>query len=418
MHVLMVHQAFVAINEPGGTRHHEMAQHLVAQGHRVTVLAGQVSYLTGERLPNQGWLSHEIDETGVEILRCYTAPGWHRSFMRRMLSFFSFMGSSLIAGLGVADVDVVWGTSPPIFQAATAWALARVKRARCLLEVRDLWPEFAIAVGVLRNPLLIKLSRWLEAFLYRHADQIVANSPGYLEHIRGRGGARVEVVTNGVDASMFYPEGDGRGFKKRHGIASGFIVLYAGAHGLSNDLGTLLEAASELKECRDCLIVLVGDGKEKINLKARAVAMDLKNVRFLPPIAKAEMPEALAAASACYASLLPLDVYKTTYPNKVFDYMAAGRPIVLAIDGVIRDVVEGSGAGIFVPPGNSRAVARAIMQLHDNPQAAHTMGLAGRQAAEAYFSRQAAAAKMAGILAGLLGEEAARHLDGEQVTGA
>jgi glycosyltransferase involved in cell wall biosynthesis len=410
MHILLVHQAFAAMNEPGGTRHHELARYLAAQGHRVTVLAGQVSYLTGERLPGQGWLGRQADEAGIEILRCYTAPGWHRSFVRRMLSFFSFMGSSLIVGMSVPEVDVVWGTSPPIFQAVTAWALARFKRARYLLEVRDLWPEFAVAVGVLRNPLLIRLSRWLEGFLYRQADQIVANSPGYVELIQRGGGASVEVVTNGVDASMFHPEAHGRAFKARHGLSSRFIVLYAGAHGLSNDLGTLLDAAARLGECRDCLIVLLGDGKDKASLKARAEALNLKNVRFLPAIPKDEMPEALAAANVCYASLLPLPVYKTTYPNKVFDYMAAGRPIVLAIDGVIRDVVEGSGAGIYVPPGDSQAVAQAIMTLHDDPQAAGAMGHAGRQAVEAFFGRQAAAVKMVGILAGMVDRGAGEGL--------
>ena len=166
MHILLVHQAFAAVDEPGATRHYELASHLAAQGHQVTILAGQVSYLSGSRIAG-GWVQREQPSPGLAILRCYTASGWHQSFARRVVSFFSFMGSSLVIGLGVDYVDLVWGTSPPIFQGISAWALARAKRVPFVFEVRDLWPSFAVAAGVLKNRLLIGLSRRLERFLYR-----------------------------------------------------------------------------------------------------------------------------------------------------------------------------------------------------------------------------------------------------------
>ncbi len=157
MHILLIHQAFAELGEPGGTRHHELARQLVTDGHQVTVIAGQVSYLTGERI-EKGWLQKKVDDAGVTIWRCYTYPSWHRSFAHRVLSFLSFTLSSFLSGLQVKNIDIVWGTSPPIFQVVTAWLLARLKGARFLFEVRDLWPYFAVAVGVLRNPLLIRLS--------------------------------------------------------------------------------------------------------------------------------------------------------------------------------------------------------------------------------------------------------------------
>ena len=397
MHILLVHQAFATLSEPGGTRHHELARHLVTLGHRVTVLAGQVSYLTGQRTVS-GWVQREVDDLGVVIWRCYTYPAWHRSFIHRMLSFFSFMVSSLVNGIRVREVDLVWGTSPPIFQGITAWLLARLKRARFLFEVRDLWPHFAVAVGVLRQPLLIRLSEWLERFLYRKADHVVVNSPGYVEHVQMRGARAVDLVPNGVDVSMFDPQADGAAFRQAHGLEGKFIVLYAGAHGMSNDLEVVLRAAERLSERPEVVFVFVGDGKEKPNLIARSETMALPNVLFLPPVAKVGMPEVLAAADACIAILKPVEAYKTTYPNKVFDYMAAGRAVVLAVDGVIREVVEDAGAGVFVPPGDPEALAAAIHRLVENPERGKHMGLAGRTYVTQHFNRPELAGKMARVM--------------------
>ncbi|PKN91214.1 MAG: glycosyltransferase WbuB, partial [Chloroflexi bacterium HGW-Chloroflexi-7] len=140
MHILLIHQAFAAINEPGGTRHHEIARYLVKQGHQVTIITSPVSYLTGQNTEiKTRWVTRENSETGITILRAYTYAALHRSFFHRVLSFFSFMFSSFFIGLGVKNVSVIWGTTPPIFQGWTAWLLARLKGVPFLFEVRDLW---------------------------------------------------------------------------------------------------------------------------------------------------------------------------------------------------------------------------------------------------------------------------------------
>lgn len=400
MHILIIHQAFASLDEPGGTRHHEFARLLSAHGHQVTVIASPVSYITGAPLhlsPFSGKTGREKEGGQVRVLRASVYSAHHKSFAHRVLAFISFMASSFWLGLGVREVDLVWGTSPPIFQGVTAWALARLKGARFLFEVRDLWPQFAIAVGVLTNPLLIRASEWLERFLYRHADRVMVNSPGFDEHVRVRGAKRVELIPNGSDPSMFDPVDEGAPFRTRHLLAGKFVALYAGAHGMSNDLGVVLEAAKML-EGTGIQIVLLGDGKEKANLQAQAGKMGLTNVTFVPPVPKSEMPGALAAADACIAILKPLDEYKTTYPNKVFDYMAAGRPVALAIDGVIREVVEAAGCGIFVQPGDPSALAEAIQRLAADKKKARKMGLNGRAYLEKHFSRAAIGEKLLRLL--------------------
>ncbi len=391
MHILLIHQAFTSIDEAGGTRHYELAHALAEQGHQVTIIASPISYLTGKATPGQPKI---VYEHGITIYRTYTYPALHRSFFHRIISFISFMNSSFFQAIRIRKVDVVWGTSPPIFQGITAWLIARLKRAPFVFEVRDLWPSFAIAIGILKNKFIIHLSEGLEKFLYRHADALVVNSPGYIKHVRQRGAKSVFLVPNSVDITMFPANENGAEFRARYSWENKFLVFYTGAHGISNDLPVLIEAAEKLKTRTDIHFVLMGDGKEKPALVALAQLKSLQNITFLPPIDKKEIGHAMSAANCCVAILKPIEMYKTTYPNKVFDYMAAGKAVVLAIDGVIRQLIEDAQCGIFVPPGDSTAIAQAILTLYHDPQRCKDMGKRGRVYVEKHFSRRQSAQKL------------------------
>mgnify|MGYP001007740416 CR=1 FL=1 len=317
MHILIVHQAFAALDEAGGTRHVEMARYLVARGHQVTIISSPVSYLTGKsRQQKTAWVDRSTPEPGITILRTYTYAALHKSFVHRVFSFLSFMFSSFLVGLGVRHVDLVWGTSPPIFQGATAWLLAGLKGVPFLFEIRDLWPAFAIAVGVLKNPLLIRLSLWLEKFLYRRADRVMVNSPGYVQHVTQRGARWVELVPNGVDPEMFPAAAGPNPFRQANHLDGRFVVLYAGAHGLSNDLEIVLQSADLLRDQPHILFALVGDGKEKAALQTYAREHQLSNVAFFPPVPKTEMASVLAAADACLAILKPSNCTKPPTPTR------------------------------------------------------------------------------------------------------
>jgi lipopolysaccharide/colanic/teichoic acid biosynthesis glycosyltransferase/glycosyltransferase involved in cell wall biosynthesis len=401
MHVLLIHQAFTSSEEAGGTRHLELARHLVHAGYQVTVLASQTSYLTGDPASaERGFVVRETLEAGLSVWRCYAHQPLHRSFFHRLIAYWTFALASFVAGMTVPAVDVVWGTSPPIFQSMTALLLARMRGVPFLFEVRDLWPDFAIGLGVLRHPAVVAVSRWLEHLLYRWSDQVVINSPGFASHLRaaGVGDDRLSLVPNGVDVARFCPDSRGTDLREEWGLADRFVVLYAGAHGLANDLETLLRAAELLQDDRTIAVVFIGDGKEKPRLTGLAAEMKLSNVHFLPAQPKARMPEVLAAADVCVATLKPIPMFATTYPNKVFDYMAAGRPTVLAIDGVIRQVVEAAGAGVFVPPGNAAALAGAVRALRSEPADGFAMGEAGRAYVSKHFDRGAQGEQLRGVL--------------------
>lgn len=405
MHILLIHQAFASPDEPGGTRHYELARHCVEQGHRFTIVASTVSYLSGHVVAPGRALITEQDLNGVRVLRAYTYPLLHRSYVWRVVSFFIFMVTSALAALRAGPVDLVMGTSPPIFQAVSAWLVAALRRSSFLLEIRDLWPEFAIDIGVLSHPLLIALSRWLERFLYNRATHLLVNSPAYQDYLVGKGIpiSKISLIPNGVDLHMFDPSACGKGLRQRWGLDGKFIVTYAGALGLANDIPTILRAADRLRGQPLVHFLLVGDGKERPSLEALARQLDLPNVTFAGSLPKSEMPAVLAASDACVATLKDIPMFRTTYPNKVFDYMAAGRPTILAIDGVIRQVIEAAGGGVFVPPGDDAALADAALALSRDRQSAQKMGRAARAYVSEHFDRRQQARQFVELVQRLTG---------------
>ncbi|MBX7234800.1 MAG: glycosyltransferase family 4 protein [Caldilineales bacterium] len=412
MRVLLIHQAFVGPGEAGGTRHYELARHCADEhGIRFTVVASPVSYLSGQTSGRAG----VEDYDGVRVLRAYTPATLHRSFVWRIIAFLNFMITSGWLALRSGPADVVMGTTPPIFQAVSAWATAAVRRRPFLLEVRDLWPEFAIDMGVLKNPIVIVLARWLERFLYARSTHLLVNSPAYRDYLIAKGipPAKITFIANGVEAGMFDPDPDqGQGFRRAWGLEDRFVVTYAGALGAANDIPTLLKAAKRLSErsersqrsdrfdrdARPIHFLLVGDGKERANLEALTAEWQLDNVTFTGPVPKAAMPEVLAASDACVAILQDIPMFRTCYPNKVFDYMAAGRPTVLAIDGVIRQAMEAAQGGIFVRPGDDEALAAAITRLAAAPDRAKAMGEAARRYVLQNFDRRQQAEQFAALL--------------------
>jgi glycosyltransferase involved in cell wall biosynthesis len=258
-----------------------------------------------------------------------------------------------------------------------------------LLEIRDLWPEFAISLGVLQNPVLIAMSYWLERFLYARATHIVVNSPAYVDYLVHKSvpETKISLIANGVDPTMFDPQADGHTIREELALGDKFVVTYAGALGLANDIDTILRAAVQLREEPTIHFLLVGDGKERSNLERQVHTLALPNVTFTGSRPKTHMPAVLAASNACVATLKNIPMFRTTYPNKVFDYMAAGRPTILAIDGVIRHVVETARGGIYVSPGNDAALAAAVRRLHHDRTQGHAMGTAARTYVSEHFNR-------------------------------
>jgi glycosyltransferase involved in cell wall biosynthesis len=399
-HVLLIHQAFVTPEDSGGTRHFELFTHAAGFGHRATVVTAEVGYLSG-----QDQTKHESkrgNSLAIERIRIYVAK--KPTFVRQLRQLLSFAVGAIPRAASIKDVDVVMGTTPSIFQAFSAWLVAAINRRPFLLEVRDLWPEFIIGMGKLKNPIAIAVAKGLERFLYSRADHILVNSPAYIDYLVSKGidRHRVSLIPNGVEVELFAPtaecETNARAFRERFGVSDKYVVVYTGAISPANDLGVLLRAADQLRDCPRVHILVVGDGKSRRDLEAEAARLGLTNVTFTGTQPKADIPAVLAAADLCVAVLQNIPQFRLTYPNKVFDYLAAGKPVALGIDGVIRQVVEKADAGVFVPPGDPTALAQAIREFSRNPDRGKTMGASGRAYVTRAFDRRVHGAAFAALL--------------------
>lgn len=370
---------------PGGTRHFDLARQLVRRGHDVTIFASAVSHHGSPkvRLPDSNrWIPQEIEDVRFVWLR---TPTYARNDWRRVLSMVAFMlrawriGTTLPSrNHNMAPPDVVIGSSVHLLAVLAAYWVAKRHRSRFVMEVRDLWPQTLIDMGYLtpRHPLTRLLQR-LERFLYQRAESIITLLPMADDYIHRCGVPREKVVwiPNGVDLSRF-PQGASDTKMREE-----FTVMYLGAHGEANALDVLIQAAHVLQSRGKghVRLILVGRGLEKPRLLEKASALGLENVEFRDPIPKDHVPSSLAQADALVVVLRDLPLYRYGISlNKLFDYLAAARPVILA-GAPANNPVNDADCGITVPPGNPEALAEAIGRLSElSPREREAMGLRGR----------------------------------------
>ncbi len=399
MHILLIHEIFVTPDEGGGTRHYELAKYLIQMGHKVTVIASDVDYLSGQKR-----LKRRENRDGIDIVYSWTLPSVHKSFVHRALAFISFSISSFFDALSIRDVDLVWGTSPPLFQALTAMIVAFFKRKPFIFEVRDLWLDFAKELKVVNNRLVLSFLKKLETILYKRATKIIVNSPGFIPFIEKTVNKdKIILIPNGVITKEFEVEKERReSFRKDLGLEHKFIAMYVGNVGLANDIDCIINSAELLRNYTDIKFLIVGGGIKKKELIEYAKQKNLDNVIFLDPFPKREIPVVISSADVCLATLKNTPLLKTVYPNKVFDYMASGKPTILAIDGVIREVAEKAEGGIFVPPGDSSRLADAVLTYYNNRELIKIHGENAKDYVKKHFEREEIAKELERCLEELL----------------
>lgn len=408
MKILIVHQFYLSPGEPGGSRFNEFARLWRDAGHEVTVIAGSVNYTTGRRADAPRGVAVRRCEDGVTVWRCHVPETYSRSYVGRMWAFFGFTLSACIAAMRAARPDVVIATSPPLTAVIPGFVAARcrLRPVPWVFEMRDLWPESAITTGVIgRTSVLARILFALERWACRRASMVNVLTPAFADDLKGRGLVTDEklcFVPNGADVDAFKNVSGAADVRRELGWGTRFVALYAGAHGRANALQQLVDAAHELRDRPDILIVSVGDGPERERLEADARARGFSNVQFLGPLAKERMPAVIGAADAGLAVLQNNPTFRTVYPNKVFDYMACAKPTVLAIDGVARSLAcDEARAALFAEPENGRAIAAAIRRLADSPDDARLLGDSGRRWVVANAARPALADRYLSILGDL-----------------
>lgn len=401
MNILLIHQYFLEEDDPGGSRWNEFTRVWTEQGHTVTVLAGMMHYNGKEKRPEyKGRYFVKKQQGHVGVWRCHVSEAYNKHFVGRLWGYFSFMFSALYAGLFKAKgkFDVVIVTSPPLFVGATGYLVSRLRRMPFVFEVRDLWPESAIDTGVLTNKLIIKLAYWVEAFIYKRATLINVLTPAFYKTLvekKNIAPAKLIQISNASDFSLserLLHDFDREAFRRAHDLDGRFVITYVGAHGVANCLEQLIDAGEALKDT-NVLFLLIGQGMEKDKLVKLAADRRVSNVRFLDSVPKAEVFRYILASEMGASVLKRVDTFKTVYSNKTFDYMSCKRPILMAIDGVSRELVEAAGAGTYVEPENTAEYNRIIREYLAEPGRIEREGESGYRYARANFDREVLAQK-------------------------
>jgi len=401
MKVLLLHQFFLEDNDSGGSRWNEMTKFWSEKGFEITVIAGMMHYGGSEKLTKyKRKYAVENYQGDVKVWRCHVSESYNSNFLGRLFGYFSFFFSSLYVGLfklsGKYDVIVV--TSPPLFIGITGYILSVVKKIPYLFEIRDLWPESAIDTGVVTNKYIIKFSFWLEKIIYKKATLINVLTPAFrtaLIEKKGINPNKIIYIPNAADFTLsdeYLNNFDIVKFKKENDLENKFIVTYVGAHGLANHLEQVLDTA-KLMEDRNILFLLIGQGMEKERLIKLATSKNLSNVRFIDPVPKSEIFKYILASDVGASVLKKVDTFKTVYSNKTFDYMSCKKPILMAIDGVSRELVEEADAGLYVEPENPNDFKDKLIFYLDNPQELKRHGENGYIFAKNNFDRTVLAEK-------------------------
>ncbi|MCH7993231.1 MAG: glycosyltransferase family 4 protein, partial [Planctomycetes bacterium] len=372
-----------------GTRSYEMSRHLIEAGHRVTMICG--AYAVGDSGDEGGgWIS-EQDVDGIHVLRVNQRYGSEMGFAKRVLAFgrFARTAGKLVSRL---DADLVFATSTPLTVGIPGMKGARRLGVPFVFEVRDRWPELPIALGVIKNPALIWYLKRMEKRIYRAAEKIIALSPGLKEGVCSTGypADRVAMVPNGCDLNLFQPSDD-RTDDERFGAKDDFKLVFTGAHGLANGLDAVLDAALELKrrDVSDVRFVFIGQGRERQRLMERGRQDGTDTIiSWVSSIPKEELATVLPRMDAGMMILKNLPAfYYGTSPNKFFDYIAGGLPVLNNYPGWLAGMIEQHRCGVVVRPEDPRAFADAVLWMRDHPDELKEMGRRGRKLAESEFSR-------------------------------
>lgn len=379
----------------------ELAKRAVDAGHTVTVVTGFPNYPTGSVPPGyRGHVWMEEDIAGIRVIRTPIYATANRGFARRILNHLSFAVSSLTAlGKRLGRVDVIFVESPPLFTGLAALAFNRLTSAPFIFNVSDIWPQSAVELGALRNPVAVHMAELLEKHLYRRAARITVVTPGMADRLASRGVAREKLglISNGVDTSLFHPAEPDAELADELGLQDRKVFMYAGTIGMAQGLETVVEAA-RLTRNPSVLYVLVGEGAAKDSLIRKVEAEGIANVRFLASQPKSVMPRLLNLAYASIISLKRLDLFKAALPSKTFESMASARPIVAAVWGEAADLVAAAECGIVVPPEDAEAMRDAVERLASDPRHARELGERGRNYVTAHFERRLIANRFIGLL--------------------
>jgi len=387
--ILYFHQHFTTPQGSGGTRSYEFAQALIKRGHQVTMICGQMDR-DSLNLPfdeKRGWSRGLIN--GIDVIALPLSYSNHDGIGLRLITFFKYALKSIRIALDF-EYDLIFATSTPLTAALPGIFASWLKGKNFIFEVRDLWPELPKAMGM-KNPILLGGMWVIEGWAYRSSIACVGLSPGIVEGIKKRSPKNhpIALIPNGCDLEIFKPQP--KATIQIEGVKPGdFVVGFTGAHGKANGLDAIIEAARELKKrnTQNIKFLLIGDGSEKARLQRIADTEKLESIIFHPPIPKLALAQITAQLDCglMFLDNIPAFYYGTS-PNKFFDYISAGIPVINNYPGWLAEMINHQQCGCVVPPGDTTRLVNCLIELHTKPALCQHMGQNSRQLAQTQFSR-------------------------------
>ena len=387
----------------------ELAEELAERGHEIIIITSMPHYTTNsiwQEYRRRLWIRETHGNIQIHRLWAYVPINKDR-LLPRFFSYLSFTILSTLIGCWVPHPDVIVtpSPSPPLTNGVSAYLLGKLRGVPFISNIQDIYPDVAIRMGVMKNPAVIAAYKKLERFVYKHSKMVTVISEGFKENLKNKGvpEAKIDVIPNFIDAKFVSPLPRRNAFSAEHGLDNSFVALFAGNVGMSQGLESVLEAAALLRNERDILILIVGNGASKAGLQEQAQEMGLENVRFLPYQPYTRVPELYSASDI---GLIPLrrGFTNDSVPSKLFTVMGVARPLIACVDShsETAHVVAESGCGLCVEPENPQALAKAILTLYRDKELAMQMGKRGRTHVEAHYTRESVACQYQDIFARII----------------
>lgn len=380
MNILYIHQYFITPNEPGGTRSYWIAQELIKNGHQVTMLTSSSKFIEPIK---------EITIDGIKAIYIKEEYNQSMSIFQRLKAFLNFMFKSTQIALKMKDVDLVIATSTPLTIGFPALMLKWFKNTPYVFEVRDLWPEVPIQMGAFKSPLIVKPTRWFEKTIYKNAKHVIALSPGMQDGvIKYISKEKTSMIPNMAKKDEFWPREKDINLSENLGLKrDSFKIIHFGSLGIANGAESIVESAKLMKNDESVEFLFVGGGSTESKLIEECRNSGLTNVKFLGKYSMKETSEIVNLSDVSIVSFKDLPILYTNSPNKLFDSLSAGKPIIVNSAGWTKDVVEKHQCGFYINPNKPQELVDKILQLKNNIELVKAMGENSRALAETVFDK-------------------------------
>lgn len=380
MNILYIHQYFKTPKEPGGTRSYWLAQELIKNGHQVTMITAD---------PQAKQKKEVIMVDGIKVIYLKEAYSQDMSIATRLKAFLGFVWKSITEARKHKNIDLVIATSTPLTVGITALYMKWFKKIPYIFEVRDLWPEVPIQMGAFKSPLIVKPTRWFEKTIYKNAKHVIALSPGMQDGvIKYIPKEKASMIPNMAKMDEFWPRDKNYNLIEQLRLKKdSFKIVHFGSLGLANGAHTIIESAKLMRDIEDVEFLFVGGGATEKDLFEEVRKNELFNVKFLGKFPMRGVSEIVNFCDVSMVSFLDLPILYTNSPNKLFDSLSAGKPIIVNSAGWTKDMVEEHQCGYYVNPNKPQELVDKILFLRENPDIVKEMGINSRKLAETKYDK-------------------------------